>query len=227
MKGFLKDGKKEESSKAMFAIIGYMLCSSLMLLSNKLAVHYLPAPSFVLWSQLALTACGVWIFGAVGVIVVDPLEWGKTKAFSLVALIFLATIYTNIKTLQYSNVETFIVFRASTPLIIAICDWIFLGNLFFKTTELFVFFSSCQGCFFTTTTNSFCRCFKFEKPRLKTHLRRDGTKNVFSTLQRKVCFTYFSGKARGNHCVSMGFRVFTFSRTIHSSFSGVFDLTDG
>jgi len=126
--GFVKDGKKDQQSKAVFAIVGYMLCSSLMLLSNKLAVHYLPAPSFVLWSQLAVTAIGVWVFGAGGVINVDPLEWGKTKAFSLVALIFLATIYTNIKTLQYSNVETFIVFRASTPLIIAICDWIFLGR---------------------------------------------------------------------------------------------------
>jgi len=99
-----------------------------MLLSNKLAVNFLPAPSFVLWSQLAMTALGVWLFGLMDIIVVDGLEWGKANSFSLVALIFLATIFTNIKCLQYSNVETFIVFRASTPLFISICDYLFLNR---------------------------------------------------------------------------------------------------
>ena len=32
------------------------------------------------------------------------------------------------KTLQYSNVETFIVFRSSTPLLISFCDYFFLGR---------------------------------------------------------------------------------------------------
>ncbi len=31
---------------------GYMICSSLMLITNKLAVHNLPAPQFVLFAQL-------------------------------------------------------------------------------------------------------------------------------------------------------------------------------
>ena len=31
---------------------GYMICSSLMLIANKLAVHNLPAPQFVLFAQL-------------------------------------------------------------------------------------------------------------------------------------------------------------------------------
>jgi GDP-mannose transporter len=45
-----------------------------------------------------------------------------------VSLIFLSTIFTNMKTLQYANVETFIVFRCSTPIIISLCDWAFLGR---------------------------------------------------------------------------------------------------
>ena len=32
------------------------------------------------------------------------------------------------KTLQYANVETFIVFRCSTPIIISVADWLFLGR---------------------------------------------------------------------------------------------------
>jgi hypothetical protein len=38
----------------VFAIVGYMACSSLMLIANKLAVHFFPAPSFVLWAQVSL-----------------------------------------------------------------------------------------------------------------------------------------------------------------------------
>ena len=42
--------------------------------------------------------------------------WGRAqvKKFWIVAFVFLGTIYANMKTLQYANVETFIVFRSST-----------------------------------------------------------------------------------------------------------------
>ena len=47
----------------LFAVVGYATCSSLMLVMNKVAVHVLPAPSFVLLMQflaswLAVKACG-------------------------------------------------------------------------------------------------------------------------------------------------------------------------
>lgn len=50
------------------------------------------------------------------------------KKFWIVAFVFLGTIFTNIKTLQYANVETFIVFRSSTPMLIAVLDYFFLGR---------------------------------------------------------------------------------------------------
>ena len=144
---------KAEKWKVAFAIVGYMLCSSLMLLSNKVAVHFLPAPSFVLFCQLSLTGspshnlnfprkfCTFWAFGvwACGFfcIEVDSLEEHKVRSYSLVALIFLSTIFANIKILQYSNVETFIVFRASTPLLISVMDWFFLGNNYYLKGQLF------------------------------------------------------------------------------------------
>ena len=45
---------------------GYMTCSALMLITNKVAVHLLPAPSFVLFSQLFVTAAAVKIAGLIG-----------------------------------------------------------------------------------------------------------------------------------------------------------------
>ena len=44
------------------------------------------------------------------------------------ALVFVSTIFTNLKTLQYSNVETLIVFRASTPLAVSVFDYLVLDR---------------------------------------------------------------------------------------------------
>mmetsp|Transcript_11471 Transcript_11471/g.29139 ORF Transcript_11471/g.29139 Transcript_11471/m.29139 type:complete len:242 (+) Transcript_11471:1-726(+) len=52
----------------------------------------------------------------------------KAKAYFPVSLIFVATIYTNMKSLEYANVETFMIFRFSTPLAISVCDYVFLGR---------------------------------------------------------------------------------------------------
>ena len=114
--------------------MGYATCSSLMLVMNKVAVHVLPAPSFVLLMQflaswlaltlavavalartlalaltLTLTRLVVKACGLCGCIVVDGLELTKLRQFFFVSLAFLACVYANIKTLQFANVETFIV----------------------------------------------------------------------------------------------------------------------
>ena len=34
----------------------------------------------------------------------------------------------NTKVLQHSNVETFVTFRSSTPVVLCLCDWAFLGR---------------------------------------------------------------------------------------------------
>jgi hypothetical protein len=111
-----------------FAVVGYAACSSMMLIVNKLAVHLLPAPSFVLLAQVTCSWVAVKVCGLLGFIDVDELEWPKAKGFFLVSVAFLACIFANIKILQYCNVETFIVFRASTPMVIGVADWFFLGR---------------------------------------------------------------------------------------------------
>jgi solute carrier family 35 protein len=111
-----------------FAVGGYMLCSATLLISNKYAIYKVAAPSFILFSQLIGTALVVKAFAAMGQIECDALEKEKLKKFLPVALIFLATIFSNMKSLQYANVETFMVFRFSTPLVVSIADYLFLGR---------------------------------------------------------------------------------------------------
>jgi len=56
------------------------------------------------------------------------LEWEKIKAYWGVVLVFLLNIFTNLKALQYSNVETVIVFRTCTTIAVAFGDYKFLGR---------------------------------------------------------------------------------------------------
>ena len=123
-----KTPAKAATAAATVAVLGYMLCSSLMLIVNKLAVYHLPAPSTVLLSQLIASAVACRVLGMAGVIEVEPLNWSKIQQFWIVPLAFLGTVFANIKILQFANVETFIVFRSSTPLLISVADYIFLGR---------------------------------------------------------------------------------------------------
>ena len=99
-----------------------------MLIVNKLSVHLLPVPSFVLLMQFFTSWAAVKAVGKMGLIVVDALEWSKFRAFFLVSIAFQSLVFANMKVLQHSNVETFIIFRASTPLVVSVLDVIFLGR---------------------------------------------------------------------------------------------------
>lgn len=119
---------QRQSSKVVFAVAAYATCSASMLIVNKLCITYLPAPTMVLFLQLSFTALAIRTMTHAGIVDADPLDVEKAKPFVLVALAFLGALYTNVKTLQYANVETFIVFRCSTPCLIAVLDYVFLGR---------------------------------------------------------------------------------------------------
>ena len=85
-------------------------------------MHKLPAPSFILWAQLFGTAVAVKAAHMGGLIShLDALEYDKLRAFFPVALIFCATIFTNIKSLEYANVETFMIFRSRRAAVYFYC----------------------------------------------------------------------------------------------------------
>ena len=78
-----------------------MLCSATLLIGNKYAVTKLEAPSFILWAQLFGTAVAVKSAHLLGLISqLDEIEPTKVRAFMPVALIFCATIFTNLKSLE-------------------------------------------------------------------------------------------------------------------------------
>lgn len=112
----------------IISILYFATCSSLLLVVNKVAVYLVAAPTALLFAQLLFSAIAVLGAKAMGWVEADDFTFDKAKHFIIVVLGFLGCLYSNIKVLQNANVETFITFRSSTPLIMSLLDSVFLGR---------------------------------------------------------------------------------------------------
>ena len=118
----------EDTSTPMavaIAIVAYSLCSSSLLLLNKLTMEYLPLPSLV--SLIQISFASVIVFSAKNCgLKVDNLEWDKVKSYGVYIFAFVTAIFCNMKALAASNVETVIVFRSCSPVAVCIIEYIFM-----------------------------------------------------------------------------------------------------
>ena len=121
-------GRYRVSARVTFLVVAYSICSSMLLILNKVAVTHLPAPSFILLAQLATCALFVRGLAAARVVECEPLERGKAAKFGLIVVGFIGTLFANVTTLRYVPVDTIICFRASTPLVIAVIEYFYLGR---------------------------------------------------------------------------------------------------
>ena len=120
--------KLAKMTKTTVGMAAYAVTSSMMLIINKLAVTFFPHASVLLCLQLLATTAIIGVLSTTGHLNADAFEWEKARPFLFVALGFLGALYANVKTLQYANVETFIVFRCSVPLLVSVLDRFFLGR---------------------------------------------------------------------------------------------------
>mmetsp|Transcript_44011 Transcript_44011/g.141108 ORF Transcript_44011/g.141108 Transcript_44011/m.141108 type:complete len:306 (+) Transcript_44011:74-991(+) len=120
----------ELSSAALLGIVYYALCSSIMLVINKVTISLIPLPGLVFCIQFLTTFLAIVVGKASGLLKVDDLTMNKAKQFAPYVVAFVLSIYCNGKVLQYCNVETLITFRACSPLAVSILDWVFLGREF-------------------------------------------------------------------------------------------------
>ena len=100
----------------------------MLLILNKVAVTAVPAPAFILLAQLASSAAFVRGLAAGGVVQCEPLEPAKARAFALIVFGFIGTLFANVSALKHVPVDTIICFRASTPLVIAVIEYLHLGR---------------------------------------------------------------------------------------------------
>lgn len=114
--------------ETILSIIAYSVCSATLVLINKVLLHMLPYPSLLISFQL-LAAIG-FIYGGTfsGCIDCDPIKWKYVVPYLAYTIAFSVGVFCNMKSLQNSNVETVIVFRALSPCIVSVLDSMFLGR---------------------------------------------------------------------------------------------------
>jgi GDP-mannose transporter len=106
-------------------VVGYALCSSLLAVINKFAITKFNYPGLLTALQYLTSALGVWVLGKLGLLYHDSFSYETAKKFLPAALVFYLAIFTNTNLLRHANVDTFIVFRSLTPLLVAIADTLF------------------------------------------------------------------------------------------------------
>lgn len=112
----------------ILSIFYYMFCSSVMLVTNKVAVFHMPVPGLVACTQLAMAVGTIQVAKALGCMDVDELDMAKSWAIFPYVTSFIISVYTNMKALEASNVETVIVFRACSPLIVNVLEVLYLNK---------------------------------------------------------------------------------------------------
>ncbi len=115
----------------------YGISSSSLLVLNKVAISAIPNATLLLAVQLLSTvffiACPA-VAGLINVRIVPDL--GTLKAYCSVAAVFLLTIYSNFQVIHYIGVNSFIILRCGTPLVLSILDWQFMGRDFPRGSSL-------------------------------------------------------------------------------------------
>lgn len=115
-------------AEVVASVVAYSLCSGSLVLVNKLILHYLPFPSLVIVIQLLSSILLIYGGNFLGAIAIDELKWEFAKPYCIYTIAFSTGVYSNMMCLNTSNVETVIVARALSPLIVSVCDFIFLGR---------------------------------------------------------------------------------------------------
>ncbi|XP_074566768.1 GDP-mannose transporter GONST3-like [Curcuma longa] len=105
---------------------GYCISGSLLSIINKWAVMKFPYPGALTALQYLTSAAGVLLCGRLRLIDHDPLHLPTMWRFLPAAFMFYVSIFTNSELLLHANVDTFIVFRSSVPLFVAVGETIFL-----------------------------------------------------------------------------------------------------
>eukprot|EP00878_Enallax_costatus_P044295 GHUV01052761.1.p1 GENE.GHUV01052761.1~~GHUV01052761.1.p1 ORF type:complete len:131 (+),score=16.67 GHUV01052761.1:452-844(+) len=82
-----------QNHKIPLILAYYGLCSSTLIVINKVAVHTLEAPVFILISQLLFSAFVVKALSIFGVLEAEGLQWQLAKPFVLIVAGFLGTLY--------------------------------------------------------------------------------------------------------------------------------------
>jgi hypothetical protein len=116
-------------SATVASVLTYSLCSGLLLLMNKVVLAFIPStPLVVIFRCVFCVAAIVLCHRTCGVPKLSEMTRSVFYAYAQYGALFAGGIYTNMKALESSNVDTIIVFRSASPLVVAFGDYLMLGR---------------------------------------------------------------------------------------------------
>lgn len=111
------------------SIILYSICSGSLLLINKVVLTHIPSAPLVTAIQCAVCIAsigsGAYFFGRPSL---GTLSRPVLEAYGLYSILFVLGIYSNMRALEVTNVDTVIVFRSTIPLLVSAADWALMGR---------------------------------------------------------------------------------------------------
>ena len=143
----------EISMNVLLSILSYSFCSGTMLIINKALMGFVP-PAQLATLQFLFAGVIVSILGKFNFIKLTPLEKANVVPYAKYASIFLLCVYSNMKTLQSSNVDTVIVFRSSTPIVVCLADTVLMGRMAPSNRSKFAMGCMSLGAFFYVLTDA-------------------------------------------------------------------------
>ena len=107
----------------------YSVCSSLLLLVNKVILQLWRAPAGLLFCQCTFTTTAVICLSKLGFVdSICFLTRDNLTIFSIVVVTFTGTLFANAKSLQYANVDAVICLRLTAPLLLSVLEFVCLGR---------------------------------------------------------------------------------------------------
>ena len=122
------------SSASARAMTIYSLAATGMLITNKMVMMHAHTPSTLSSVQFVFTAGVTLLLAMLPPNHLSPakddvqIRWSRLYPYVQHSLLFVTSIYSNLRALQHSSVQTIIVFRSSCPLLVSVLDWAFLGR---------------------------------------------------------------------------------------------------
>jgi solute carrier family 35 protein len=113
-------------SLGYFNIFMYFLCSSMMLILNKLALNRLPFPVAITAAQTISSVLLIELLRILGCISYPNTSWLMLVRWKWVGVVFITPVILNMHAMQFMGVEAIMIFRSATTVMVAISDILIL-----------------------------------------------------------------------------------------------------
>jgi len=119
---------KAVSSASIAVVVAYFLVSSSMLVFNKACMIVLPAPCAVTLLQVTVTTLLIAVAWCCALVEIHVVTRAILWRYVTYALIFALGINFTMRSLAVTNVETVLLFRSCSPVLVSVIDTLCLGR---------------------------------------------------------------------------------------------------